>query len=1216
MKGSKYYREILDKLPQGVFEIDPEGKLLYLNYAGLHLLKINKITKIKTENIFSFFTDSEKLKTVFSECKAGDEIKIVCEIQSEDDDYVPVLIEAAGVFENENLTSIRGTLTKNAEDRNSTHNISDWGENKFKTILDNIPVPIGITDVRGKIQYINPAYVELFGYSAQEIPELNYWLEKAYPDIEYRNKCVEQWMKDINRVKEKSDTISPTRIYSIVSKSGKVLDVEITFRLIGDALYTLFNDITDKKDMARQYQTLFENTGSEIIVIEDDYTISLVNNSFAKKLGYTREEIENRIKITQLVIEEDLPVLEALHDFISVETEKTKNVLELGLKTRSNEVYYYEVYISTIPNTKKLTASLIDNSESRRNKMESAERERRIAAQRAGIAKLVSQELFISGDLEQILFSIVKMGSEIIDTARASVWTLADDNSKLDCKILYEKNLGKISSGYVLDPDTFPEYFKTMENENRVYAEDAVNDSRTKGLAEDYLIPLGITSLLDSCMIVDGKMRGVISFEHVGPKRKWQADEESFVSTLAAITAQSFVNFERRKAIEELSQSEERFRSIMEQSAFSMMVLSTDGYILHVNKAHKQLWGVEPSMLTEYNILMDKQLENLGFIDLVKKALDGERISLPAVDYDLTATLGQGHHITVQGDFYPIKDNDGNVKYIILIHQDISDRKKAEEDLRKSRELFKTLLESNPNAISLVGFDGKYIMVNKAFAKYADKNADEIIGRDAKEIGFSGRQEDNSRLIKELLDKGYVENYEMEVSKNGKTYNLLTFAIIVEIGEQKAILSTRIDITDRKNLEAKLLESEALFREIVTLIPYSLVISDSEGKYTFANRAFNTRHNLKENEAIGKTSKDLGIITSEEDDKKLMDELEQTGIINNLEITISSPTKEETFALISGRQININGKEQLIISTVDITRRKQLENQLLEYNQQLEIKVKERTEKLAEALQNLKDSNEELQVINDQLLEQQRQLEEALRKLSEAQEQLIQTEKMASLGILTAGVAHEINNPINYIYNGAAAIEGYIKENLPEHKKELDLFFGAISTGISRTTNIVRSLSKYSRKDSGVLAACSVYEIIESCLTILYNQYKNRIAIKKEYSENVTSIMVHEGRLHQAFLNVLLNSIQAIEDKGEILVNVSLEDQKVKIRIADNGCGISEENLKHIFDPFFTTKDPGKGTGLGLSIAQSIIREHNGTIQCKSSLNTGTEIIINLPVNV
>ncbi len=250
----------------------------------------------------------------------------------------------------------------------------------------------------------------------------------------------------------------------------------------------------------------------------------------------------------------------------------------------------------------------------------------------------------------------------------------------------------------------------------------------------------------------------------------------------------------------------------------------------------------------------------------------------------------------------------------------------------------------------------------------------------------------------------------------------------------------------------------------------------------------------------------------------------------------------------------------------------------------------------------------------NELQDNNEELKSTIEKLNETRQQLVQSEKMASLGILTAGVAHEINNPLNFINGGIIGLESYFKKNLNEHFEKVAPLINAINVGVKRTTDIVTSLGQYSRQDNLEKTNCDVNSIIDNCLIMLHNQLKNKTEIKKNYTNIPYLLKGSEGKLHQALLNIISNASQAIEKDGIITITTQIVNNKIIISIHDNGCGISSDILGKIFDPFFTTKEPGKGTGLGLSITYNIIHEHKGTIEFQSEVNKGTNVIISLPI--
>ena len=273
-------------------------------------------------------------------------------------------------------------------------------------------------------------------------------------------------------------------------------------------------------------------------------------------------------------------------------------------------------------------------------------------------------------------------------------------------------------------------------------------------------------------------------------------------------------------------------------------------------------------------------------------------------------------------------------------------------------------------------------------------------------------------------------------------------------------------------------------------------------------------------------------------------------------------------------------------------------------------------------------------------------LEEANHKLQETQAMMVHSEKMRSLGELVAGIAHEINNPVNFIHGNIIILQNYaddmlrlidlyeqnnttipdeIKEQIENLKKEIDLDFlrddikdliKSCIEGTQRTKNIVLDLKNFSRMEEMVLTQFDIPKEIDTTLNILNNKYKNRIEVIKNYGADVPKIEAYGGQLNQVFMNILDNAQDAMGEKGILTINTSLKDENtVQIEFIDNGAWIPKENLKKVFDPFFTTKAVGKGTGLGMSISYRVINDHKGTIEVESEVGKGTKFTITLPVN-
>ncbi|MFA6260590.1 MAG: GAF domain-containing protein [Bacteroidia bacterium] len=268
---------------------------------------------------------------------------------------------------------------------------------------------------------------------------------------------------------------------------------------------------------------------------------------------------------------------------------------------------------------------------------------------------------------------------------------------------------------------------------------------------------------------------------------------------------------------------------------------------------------------------------------------------------------------------------------------------------------------------------------------------------------------------------------------------------------------------------------------------------------------------------------------------------------------------------------------------------------------------------------------------------------EAFEQLKSAQTKLVESEKMASLGVLTAGVAHEINNPVNFISGGIQSLEEdyrdlenlmqllleyhekpteTLKKSIEIRKKELQLhkmmpeiesLILSIKNGADRTAEIVKGLRNFSRLDEDDMKMANLEEGLDSTLVILNNQLKNRIEIEKQYGQ-IPELQCFPGQLNQVFMNLIYNAADAIKEKGKITIKTGVEVNNVFVSISDTGSGMPEEIRSRIFEPFFTTKAVGKGTGLGLSIAYGIIEKHKGSIAVESEPGQGTTFTITLPV--
>ena len=327
-----------------------------------------------------------------------------------------------------------------------------------------------------------------------------------------------------------------------------------------------------------------------------------------------------------------------------------------------------------------------------------------------------------------------------------------------------------------------------------------------------------------------------------------------------------------------------------------------------------------------------------------------------------------------------------------------------------------------------------------------------------------------------------------------------------------------------------------------------------------------------------------------------------------------------SFALADKINILINEKDKEQLDKLQIMREN--ERLIIKQNENLEEKVKKRTEELELTLHNLQNT----------------------------QTQLVNQEKMASLGQLTAGIAHEINNPINFVSSNIAPLKRDIKDLLDVVEvyrnkgvvefsesskkdiqvkeqevefdyvlKEIDQLLRGMEDGAKRTVEIVKGLRLFSRVDEQDVKKVDIHDGINSTLVLLSSSMNGKIKIKRQYG-SLPMVECFPGKINQVFMNIITNSIHALLDdlnrnaEPEITIRTKKNEKTITIEIEDNGPGMPDKVKQRIFEPFFTTKAVGKGTGLGLSIVYTIIENHRGTLEVRSREGKGTNFIITLPI--
>ena len=556
---------------------------------------------------------------------------------------------------------------------------------------------------------------------------------------------------------------------------------------------------------------------------------------------------------------------------------------------------------------------------------------------------------------------------------------------------------------------------------------------------------------------------------------------------------------------------------------------------------------------------------------------------------------------------------------IIGIRQNFAERKRTEtkllEDQQKWLSFFHNssdkvqILDNYFNILDINQFSEEIIKTKISLKSYIGSNYFDFL---------SIETEHKESIIEKLKSNKNVHfSHKGILSNRYYKCNIISLRTNNE-GEGYIVIET--DITDEKNQELKLIESENRLQRAIELAPIPIMIHDEDGKVHRISQGWEnySGYSLDQIPTLKKWTK-LAFGKEEIIPKDYIDDLFTSNkTFNNGESEITDKRgKKRVWNFHSTPLGYMEGGKKLILNTaVDLSKSKAAENEIRRLNKNLELTVEERTKELQNALINIKKT----------------------------QSQLIQKEKMASLGLLTAGLAHEINNPMNFIYAGINNLNRIINDIQPiirryhslsdsnninqdletiEESKRANFFEEKINTipellsdiklGVERATEVVKGLRTFSRMDKDRKRLYNIHEGIDSALMLLRGKINDNIIIKKKYSKTIEMIKCFPSQLNQVFLNIIGNAIEATEGKGRITIETGIPYGKVVISIKDNGIGMTKKTKNKIFDPFYTTKEVGQGIGLGLSISYGIVEKHGGEILVITAPKRGTEFRIILP---
>ncbi len=542
---------------------------------------------------------------------------------------------------------------------------------------------------------------------------------------------------------------------------------------------------------------------------------------------------------------------------------------------------------------------------------------------------------------------------------------------------------------------------------------------------------------------------------------------------------------------------------------------------------------------------------------------------------DVTLLAKDGHEVSVMYSCSILRDDLGRNIGMAYVAKDISHRKHTERKLLEEKILTDTIINALPGIFYLFDDQGKFNRWNKNFEAVSGYSAAQISSMGPVDFIAAEDQDRVAAAIAELFTKGIVSVEANLRSKDGRSIPHFFTGVQLVLGEKKYLLGVGLDISQRKLAEEAIARAAQEWSATFDSMSDGISIHSEDFEIINANQALCDVLGKTKQELIGRRCYEVMHRSSEHHQLCPLEKAKHSLLKEYAEIY--EPQLDKWLAVsVSPFMDKDKNLRRFIHSVRDITVHKRDEEEL----------------------------------------------KQAYEKLKEAQKQLVQTEKMAAVGQLASGVAHEINNPLTGVLNNVQLVKMQAQAPRPFSPDELSQLFDAIEQSALRCKRIVQSLLDFSRSSGGGFEPVSLNTLVNKVVALIQNEMKlGNIVFAPELAAELPLIKGDLQLLQQVIFNLITNAKWAIDKKspgagGTITLRTfsDAQAQRVWLWISDPGIGIDEQNLKRIFEPFYTTKAVGEGTGLGLSLVYRIIQDHQGTIDAESRPNEGSTFKISFPV--
>ncbi|ACV35504.1 multi-sensor signal transduction histidine kinase [Candidatus Accumulibacter phosphatis] len=665
---------------------------------------------------------------------------------------------------------------------------------------------------------------------------------------------------------------------------------------------------------------------------------------------------------------------------------------------------------------------------------------------------------------------------------------------------------------------------------------------------------------------------------------------------------------ERRRSEQALLQSELNYRELVENANSIILRWNQRGEITFINEFGLKFFGyTEDELLGQHVVGTIVPGDGSNGTDL-RPLMDEICAEPKRFEHNINENMRRGgERVWVSWTNKAILDASGQVVEVFSVGSDITERKRAEAALRESEERFAKAFHVSPAPMSITPIDsGRFLDVNAQLERMFGYTRKELIGRTSTELGLWADPGQRARMIAQLRVDGFFREAPTQfVTRTGDIRDTLWSGEIIRLGNEDALLSLIFDVTERKRAEAALRESEARFATAFRASPAPMAITEIDsGRFLDVNAQLMSMFGYAREEMVGQTSTAMGIWADPGHRDRMIAKLRAEGFVREAPTRFATRSGDIREALWSGEVIRVGEQDALLSLIYDITDRKRAEHELQRYREHLEELVGERTSDLQRA-------NEDLR---------------------QAMVQLVQAEKLAALGNLVAGVAHELNTPLG----NTRVVASLLAEQLREFALAIEsgsVRRSQVDTFLSRGREAVDLLERNSARAADLIGhfkqvavdqssarrrSFDLRQTIDEMLAALRPSFKgsrHRIDVDIPPGLELDS---YPGPLEQVLGNLVSNSLThgfSGVDEGRIELHAEASGPKhIVLRCTDNGVGIPEATINRIFEPFFTTRLGQGGSGLGLYIVYNLVTGVlGGTIEAASPTGEGTIFTLTLP---